>query len=197
MMGSFYSSKSSLDFHSHSQENLINHREETNKKPHFEGRQNDHRQNEHRQPRPEVSSPPKVLRREQALTKPPYPAVATTQSSSTFVPITTNTVVPANSQPIAQSTLYRQQSVNNNENNSFMPPTNNNQQPQSFAQQMNYQSSGTARLPTPPVTSTINQNMNFARPSSATLTEICTSDDEEETQPIQRANQTPVFNYVH
>jgi hypothetical protein len=51
-----------------------------------------------------------------------------------------------------------------------------------------------ARLPTPPVTSTMNSAAVFARPHSASLTEICSTDEEE---PIQKPTQTPVYNYVH
>lgn len=191
MMGSFYSSKSSFDIQPHTQNEFPNRREEVHKKPTFQNRQ----------PRPEVSSPPKVMRKEQPMTRPQNATVSTTHSSGTFVPVTTNANVPVqNSQPIMQSTqmaqTYKQLNFNN-EPNTFMPPTANQQQ--SFAPPANLNGAQSTRLPTPPVTSTVSSNMAFNRQNSAaTLTEICTSEDEEDqTQPIQRASQTPVFNYVH
>lgn len=50
----------------------------------------------------------------------------------------------------------------------------------------------------PPVSSTTNSGAMLARPNSASLTEICSSDEEDvPKETIQKPTQTPVVNYVH
>lgn len=190
MMGSFYSSKSSFD------QQPPTHSEFNNYK----------RLEEERQPRPEATTPPKVVRKEQPLSRPPHQnsKISATNSSGTFVPIT-NAIVPVTNSSVQAPSAVLNSSTNQvpgnfnlfqttvpaSYNHSYMS-TNTSQQPQA-----------TIRLSTPPVTSTtIASNNAFVRPSSA-LTSICSSDEDEEEnlqlvqQPVQQPAQTPVFNYVH
>lgn len=159
---------------------------------------------EERQPRPEARSPPKVFRREQPLNR-TNGAIATTNSSGTFVPIApSNALVPSTNTPVQSTpglnlnpTQIMPSSYNFLQstmpmNNPYAPP--NQQAIPSNQMPMNNQG---VRLPTPPVTSTVAPSSNaMFRPSSATLTEICSSDDEEH-MPVQKPAQTSVFNYAN